>query len=91
MRCKVVELIDGESVWKAAEGQRAQQSQMDQAQQERHMSGISEAKSKLLLEQGIDAGSCEQHFKVLHRPLVVTAAYRLPIASPRSREWYQHV
>lgn len=52
-------------LWKAAEGQPAEQSVLDKAGQERHAAGVSEAKSKLLLEQGIDAGACKRFFKVL--------------------------
>ena len=76
MRCKVVELTDGETLWKAAEGQPAEQSALDKAGQERHHAALSEAKSKLLLEQGIDAGACKSIFKVLwHRVLVCVDAH----------------
>lgn len=72
MRCKVVELTDSEVSWKAVEGQQAESFRMDKAHQESHASGMSEAKSKLLLEQGIDAGSCKRFFKVLcHTPALL--------------------
>lgn len=64
MRCRVVELTDGKSIWTASEGQQPQSAVMDKAQQERIASAISEAKSCLLTEKGIDASSCTHFFRV---------------------------
>jgi hypothetical protein len=65
-----VELTDGEVSWKAVKGQQPQKSQLNKAEQEFHTQAIMEAKSKLLMEQGIDAADCTLFFKALYRPLL---------------------